>query len=222
EQPILLARSAQMAQLLMDHGADIHAGSKMWKHTGENALAFASMRGDKPLISFLLAHGFDVNSGGDGSPIVEAAEYADVETVRLLLQHGAKVGPNSPGEGALWLAIASQNSDSAQLLLKYGAAVNVKGEDTPLAEAANQDDVETARELLERGADVNADKGAALLAACESCDEDLVEMLLEHGANPNVQTSDGSTAIQRVRANEDPPGDADDIVALLKKHGAKR
>ena len=125
EPPILLARSAKMAQLLLEHGADIHADSKMRKHAGENALSYASMRGDKGLISFLLAHGFDANSGGDGYPIVEAAHYADVETVRLLLQHGAKVGPNSPGEGALWLAIASQNSDSAQLLLKYGAAVNV-------------------------------------------------------------------------------------------------
>jgi len=220
EPPILLARSANMAQLLLEHGADIHAGSKMRKHAGENALSYASMRGDKPLISFLLAHGFDVNS--HGYPIMEAALYADVATVRLLLLRGAKVGPNSPGEGALWLAIASHHSDSAQLLLKYGAAVNVKGEDPPLVEAAHQDDLEVARELLERGADANAGRGAALLAACESCDEDLVEMLLEHGADPTIRSEDGTTAIQAAKASADPPEDAGGIIALLKKYGAKR
>ena len=137
------------------------------------------------------------------------------------MKHGAKVGLKSPGADALTLAIAEQHFDSAKLILRYGAAVNAK-DSAPLGEAARQDNVEIVLELLKRGADVNAGKGEALIAACESCDEDLVEVLLEHGANPNVRSDDGETAMQTATKNADPRSDADGIVALLKKHGAKR
>jgi len=220
---ILNARDPGMARLLLEHGADIHAVAKHGKREGENRLNFACIEGDTKMALFLLEHGLTPNSGGEySSPIDEAAEYGNAGVVRLLLQHGAKVGPRSQGARALWLALAESHFDSAKLLLQYGSAVNAK-EDSPLTEAASQDDsVEIVRELLKRGADVNADKDAPLFAACESCDEDLVEMLLEHGADPTVRSDDGTTAIQLVRENEDPPGDAEGVVALLKEYGAKR
>lgn len=95
-------------------------------------------------------------------------------------------------------------------------------EDSPLTEAARQDDLEIALELLQHSAAPNGEKGAALLEACESCDEDLVEALLEHGAHPNVQTPDGDTAIPLALRNADPRSDADVIVSLLKQYGARR
>jgi ankyrin repeat protein len=229
EAPILYVKSLKMAKLLLGLGADIHAVQNWGKRSGENALNFACIDGNTEVALFLLEHGLNVNSGGEfSSPIDQAAEYGGFQTVRLLLQHGAKVGPGSPGADALWLAIAEQHFDSAKLLLQYGAAVNPRlatpRSDTeyPLAEAARQDNADMALDLLKHGADVNAGNGEALLEACESCDEDLVEMLLEHGANPNIQSQDGTTAIQAARESADPPEDADGIVALLKRYGAKK
>ncbi|MCW3053522.1 MAG: Ankyrin repeat protein 17 [Chthonomonadales bacterium] len=222
DSPMLYVRSPQVAKLLLAHGADLHAVCRSGKFEGRNALDFACTRGDAQAVTFLIEHGFNVNPAGEyGGPLCAAVGYGGIETVRVMLKHGAKVGPNSPGEGALAEAIAGMNDDIALLLLRYGAAVNTK-EDPPLTAAAEQDDLEMARELLLRGAKANADKGKALLAACESCDEDLVEMLLEHGANPNVRSWDGSTAIQIARYSADPPSDADGIIALLKRYGVKR
>ena len=64
--------------------------------------------------------------------------------------------------------------------------------------------------------------GGALLTACRECDEDLVDLLLQHGADPTVRESDGITAIQTAQQNADQPRDADGIIALLKEYGAKR
>jgi len=231
EPPILCVRvgNTQMARLLLKHGADLQAGEKRGKREGENVLNFACIAGDTKAILFWIHLGIDANIGYEYfSPIDEAAEYGDYDSVQLLLEHGAKVGPNSPGEKALWLAIAEQHFASAKLLLQYGAAVNPRpgsadsGTYFPLTEAAAQDSPEMALELLKRGANANAGSGEALLTACGSCDEDLVEILLEHGANPNVRSWEGSTAIQIARYSADPPSDADGIVALLKRYGARR
>jgi len=220
--PMLYVRSPHVAKLLLAHGADLHAICRSGNYEGHNALDFACTRGDAEAVTFLIEHGCSVNPvGDDAGPISAAVGYGGIETVRVLLNHGAKVGPKSPGEGALAVAIAGMKDDIARLLLRYGAVVNTK-EDPPLTAAAEQDNLEMARELLQRGARANADKGKALLAACESCDEDLVELLLEHGADPTVRSDDGKTAIQLVRENEAPQGDAEGVVALLKEYGAKR
>jgi len=222
EPSILYAQSPGIAKLLLKHGADLQGVRMRGKRSGENALNFACIKGDTEMAAFLIERGLDVNTGGEyASPINEAATYGNVETVRLLLKHGAKVGLKSSGADALTLAIAEQHFESAKLIVRYGAAVNAK-DSAPLGEAARQDNVEIVLELLKRGADVNAGKGEALIAACESCDEDLVEVLLEHGANPNVRSDDGKTAMQTAKESADPPSDADGIITLLKKYGAKR
>lgn len=225
EEPMAFAESPEMADLLLKHGADPHAERRAGHYSGENALNLACVAGNARMVAYLIAHGFVINRGDaddDRSPIDEAAEYADAKTVRLLLQHGAKVGPCSPGANALWLAIAESHFDSAKLLLAHGADVNT-GIDPPLLAAAQQDDsVEIVRELLAHGADANVGNGAALFYACESCDEDLVELLLEHGANPNGYRANGKTAMQIAVRNAITPSDVDGIVALLKQYGAKQ
>ncbi len=216
--PLLFVKSPEVASLLLEHGANIHAVVLHGKRESENALNLACIDGATKVIPFLIAHGLDVNTPG---AMDQAAEYGGFETVRLLLQHGAKVGPKSPGADALYFAISEQQFGSARLLLRYGASVNAK-DGRPLTEAVAQGDAGMVLELLKRGADVNAGNGEALLAACFECDEDLVDILLQHGADPTVRASDGMTAIQTAKQTAEDPGDADGIVALLKEYGAKR
>jgi len=224
ESPLVFAHRPEMAALLLAHGADRRAVVLEGKRGGENVLALACHNNEMQMVKFWIAHGIEINSGHAAyydSPIVEAARYGDVSMVRLLLEHGAKVGPQSPGAHARWLAIAESASESAGLILHHGAAVNSK-ENSPLVEAALQDDYDIAQELLERGADATAEHGMALLYACEACDEDLVALLLKHGVNPNARTDEGMTPAQLAKENADPPEDADRIIALLKRYGAKR
>ena len=65
-------------------------------------------------------------------------------------------------------------------------------------------DVETARLLLEAGANVNEstpEQGSALLVAAASGREDLALFLLEKGANPNVADRYGITPLHQAARN---------------------
>src|SRR4051812_935955 len=99
----------------------------------------------------------------------------------------------------------------------------------PLGLACFFGHVDTARLLLERGTDVNAlarnehIQTAAIHAAAASGDTgsdestryELVKLVLEHGADPNLEQGGGFRAIDAARQN----GDAR-VEALLLEHGA--
>ena len=89
--------------------------------------------------------------------------------------------------------------------------------------------MDAARLLLERGADVNAVarnehiQTAAIHAAAASGDTgsdestryELVKLVLEHGADPNLEQGGGFRAIDAARQNGD-----ERVEALLLEHGA--
>jgi ankyrin repeat protein len=99
----------------------------------------------------------------------------------------------------------------------------------PLGLACFFGHTDAARLLLDRGADVNAlarnehIQTAAIHAAAASGDAgsdettryELVELVLEHGADPNLEQGGGFRAIDAARQN----GDAR-VEALLLEHGA--
>jgi ankyrin repeat protein len=90
--------------------------------------------------------------------------------------------------------------------------------------------VDAARLLLERGADVNAlsrndrIQTAAIHAAAASGDAgseestryELVKLVLEHGADPNLEQAGGFRAIDAARQNGDEP-----VEQLLLQHGSR-
>jgi ankyrin repeat protein len=70
--------------------------------------------------------------------------------------------------------------------------------DSDLVLAAQDGDQETARKVLDKGADVNAKSGgmtAALILASQNGHEGVVELLLAKGADPNAKTKSGDTAL---------------------------
>jgi hypothetical protein len=73
---------------------------------------------------------------------------------------------------------------------------------TLLHYAAMMDDLGMARFLLGRGANVNAlakFNMTPLLQACKSISTSVIPVLLEHGADPNLKTESGYTALQFIR-----------------------
>ena len=59
------------------------------------------------------------------------------------------------------------------------------------------ENIECVKELLMAGADVNATDGVdtALVVACEKGNEAIVKMLLDNGADVNLEARDGRTAL---------------------------
>jgi ankyrin repeat protein len=115
-----------------------------------------------------------------------------------------------------------------ELLDEDPTRANAFGDDGfhPLGLACFFGHVDAARLLLERGADVNALStnehvqtaaihAAAAAAGDETTRYELVELALEHGAEPNLPQGGGFRAIDAARQN----GDAR-VEQLLLEHGA--
>src|SRR5438477_1212571 len=126
-------------------------------------------------------------------------------------------------------AACGQTERIRELLDNDPSLANAFGEDGfhPLGLACFFGHLEAARLLLERGADVNAlsrnehVQTAAIhaAAAAESKDEttryELVNLALEHGADPNLPQGGGFRAIDAARQNGDTR-----VEQLLLEHGA--
>lgn len=122
---------------------------------------------------------------------------------------------------ALHIALLRRRFDMIELLLDYGADINMRcpGVEPLLYTCVdNREKVETARNLLRHGAYVNAcnDQGdTALHSATFAGNVEMIEMLLQTGANPNAAGYGGNTALHIAGID----GCAQ-IFTILLRHGA--
>ena len=129
---------------------------------------FVSMR-TVIMLSALLAAGCQSRPGVGRDDLTFAVREGDVAQVRALLAKGAD--PNRPAGVNDW---------------------------PPLMHAVHKNQLGTAEALLELGADVN--KGGPegmtpLMMAAGYGNDDMVELLLRHHADPYVKTTDGAGAL---------------------------
>jgi ankyrin repeat protein len=179
--------------------------------TGDTPLAKAVKAGDVQGVRALLKSGADANArSGDGStPLLWAAHRGNLEIARALV--AAKASVDAANDyGVTPLLQASRTGDAAmvELLLRAGAnpsKAHPEGE-TPLLAASRTGSVPTVRLLLARGVDVNAAEGfqrtTPLMWAAAEGHRDVVDLLLEAGADPNKQ---GHITSLSARHNADHP-----------------
>ncbi len=144
---------ADVAKVLLEHGADVHARSSF----GETALNLASRSGR--LVRVLLRAGADLEARvhNGGTPLSGAASTDDVRVLHALLEAGANIEPrNDSGSTPLLGAVLGGNIRAAMMLLEYGADLHARCEHhTALSLAALGGHTEMIRFLIERGLDVN-------------------------------------------------------------------
>ena len=128
------------------------------------------------------------------SPVADAAQSGDIESVRELLRTGADVNA-AQGDGmtALHWAAQSGSAELASLLLYGGANVEPTtrlGGHTPLHMASHRGATDVVRVLLDAGSDpdrLTTTGVAPLHLAAESGVRATVEALLLHGAEVDVR-----------------------------------
>ncbi len=153
--PFLVAASypgsVPVLQLLLDHGADLHAKDRI----GVHALGRATLSADVEVVRFLVEHGCDPNEPGYGSTVRYARQY--LPSLEYLLSKGAKVEKDALSQSAHW-----QNPQLLAQWIDRGADVNAATgpyHRTALmtAAASEQAGAATVRLLLEKGANPNAE-----------------------------------------------------------------
>jgi uncharacterized protein len=234
------ADDLELADLLIRAGAGVNAANDL----GVTPLWTASLNGSPAMVRRLLEAGANANAAlllGE-TPVMVAARSGNPEVVELLLARGANPNARAArGQDALMWAVAQKHADVVKVLLAHGADIHARsnvwsqvmavpphglpeynreiphGGDTALMFAARVGDLESAKLLVAAGAKVN-DRDAwgvsATVLAAQSGYGDLVEFLLENGADANAAAA-GFTALHEAIMRRD-----EKIVSALLAHGA--
>ncbi|CAD7701476.1 unnamed protein product [Ostreobium quekettii] len=162
-----------------------------------------------------------VDDRGDTALII-AADYGQVAVMRVLLDAGADINHQGQiGSTALWAAVSMDQEESVLFLIREGADVELRSDDgaTPLQIAAEDGNLRLVRALLDGGADVDGryymTGETPLIGATFRLHADVVDLLLERGANVEARTSFGYTSLHIAAAQG-----ALDIFKVLVDAGA--
>lgn len=115
---------ADITEVLLMHGADIHARSQ---NTMTNHPLHAATAGkNDETVALLLARGADPNTQQEGGwvPLHEAAMFGRLALAKMLLAHGAQVNiKNNDGTSPLALALEKGHGEVAEFLQQHGGVV---------------------------------------------------------------------------------------------------
>jgi ankyrin repeat protein len=230
----------ETAARLIRSGADVNAANDL----GATPLWIASQNGGQALVKTLLDAGANPNAAllAGETPMMVAARAGYAGIVEQLIAKGADVNKRAArAQTALMWAVAQKHPEVVKVLLARGADVQARsdtwtlvmavpphgylpynraiphGADTALLFAARVGDLESAKLLVAAGANVNDHDAwgvSATVLAAHSGFRDLVEFLLEKGADPN-QAEAGFTALHEGIMRRD-----EEMVAALLDHGA--
>jgi len=199
--------SASMVKRLLDAGANPNLALL----SGETPLMVASRSGSAPVAELLIAKGANLNAAGTRkqTALMWAVAQKHPEVVKVLLARGANVHARS----ATWSDVEAVPPHG---YLPYNRAFP-KGNDTALMFASLVGDLASARLLVAAGANVNDTDAwgvSATAMAAHSKFEELVEFLLEKGANASADEA-GFSAIHPAIMHR-----STRMVRALLEHGA--
>jgi len=187
---------AESTAALIRAGANIN----LKNNYGVTPLALAAQQGSAAVLDLLLKAGAKPNDpvnfvNAGETPLMSAARSANVDAVKVLARAGADVNARETwsGQTALMWAAAEGDHAMASALLELGGDLRARsnGGTTPFMFAVRKGDMHTVQAMLAAGADVNdkrpGDFATPLLVAIINGHEDLVDLLLDKGADPNAE-----------------------------------
>jgi ankyrin repeat protein len=232
--------AVESADLLIRAGANVNAANDL----GATPLWMAGVNGSAAMVRRLLDAGANPNLAlllGE-TPLMAASRSGNPDVVTQLIDKRANVNARGPrGQTALMWAVAEEHPDVVKVLLARGADIHARSEvwsevmaapphgkpeynrliphggDTALLFAARVGDLASAKLLLAAGANVNdADAWgvSAMVLAAHSGFTEMVELLLDKGADANAE-GPGFTALHEAIMRRD-----EQMVNALLAHGA--
>ena len=178
----VVARDAAAVERLLAAGADANARVRMY----DTVLSIALNNPDRTIVDLLLQAGANPNTRtiADVTVLMEAVQTGDSALVARLLQAGG----NARATGLASAAAAAGSLPLLRLLASAGANVR-EHNDQPLRSAVGRNgSIDVVRFLLERGANpraMDSNGRNALGGAVAFSNPDIVDLLLDSGADPN-------------------------------------
>ena len=228
ETPVMVAGrsgSPAVVELLAAKGANVNARAAR----GQTALMWAVAQKHPDVVKVLLANGADIHARSDSWTEVMAVPPHGYLEYNRAIPHG--------NDTALMFAARVDDLASAKLLVAAGA--NVNDEDawgvSAVVLAAHSGFTDVVKFLLEKGATANSDRAGftALHEAIMRRDENLVKVLLDHGADANLPVRSWTPTRRSSRDFNFPPEligatpfwlaarfTEPEVMRLLVKHGA--
>jgi quinoprotein dehydrogenase-associated probable ABC transporter substrate-binding protein len=214
----VLAFDKDRVAFLLSKGADINKRDNQ----GYTPLLTAVRNRNSEIAGMLLERGADPNlPDSDGvSPLVHAINRNHVPSIKLLIAKGAdKEAHNAQGYTPLEIAIGDEKLFAAQALIESGVGINEASgaqKITPLMLIASKlspqgrvthlasgpTPIEIARELIAKGADINAKSATGvtpLMIAAGHNNAPMIGLLLSKGAVPDAKNNSGKTALDIAR-----------------------
>lgn len=210
--------SIQKVRLLIERGANVNARSSALGRTP--LLIAAGSPGAVEMLALLLARGADLRArdAAGFSALAVAMQAGDIEVVRFLVDRGLDPKDEVPA-AALRAVYGRPRPALVEYLMSRGLRI--------LPDALTGPSGWQSPELLQRwmaqGADVNARAGAYNVtplmraASSETASAKALQLLLERGADPNAETTEGETPLDWAVLR----GDRERIV-VLEQYGATR
>lgn len=200
--------SVLIVEALLEAGADPNQ-----KIDGESILYRAVENENTELVSLLLSSGADIETGtNDETPLSRAVFYEYPEIVKLLIDNGAEVEQKDKnGVTMMGLACERGRHEVVEALIAGGADVNASNyydDHRPLYYAIRSRDLDTVKSVVLAGAELNyrsADDygNTPLHQAVDYGEEEIVSLLMAHGANPGIRRShDDRTPLDIAKRNK--------------------
>ncbi|KAL3728073.1 hypothetical protein ACJRO7_032771 [Eucalyptus globulus] len=169
---------------------------------GETPLIHAARQGHTDTAKYLLERGAnpDIPSDLGVTALHHSAGIGDIELLKFILSKGVDIDSQSDAGTPLIWAAGHAQPDAVKVLLEHHANPNAETDDniTPLLSSVAAGSVECLKLLIQAGASVNISAGGAtpLHIAADNGNPEIINCLLDAGADPNIMDEDGLKPIQ--------------------------
>ena len=195
----------EIAALLLEAGANIEASDRA-KRFADTPLTRCVVNSDESCLRWLLARGANPNGRADNQglyPLAVACLYGNLSKVKILLEAGAHIDAGKQERMTpLAVALQQQHTEVARHLIHSGADVNAACEPqhAPLYQAVRSRLHGLSEVLLDAGAAPDLlckqeVKKTPLMVAIEQYDSELIELLLDRGADMHRKDHKGRSAL---------------------------
>lgn len=179
----------------------MHNDLNVIDNSDQSFLHYAASENKPDIIRLLIAHGAHVNlCTVYSTPLMNAAAYNRCEAIKILLDCGADINQKRPdGLTALHIAARTNSRDALVLLLACEAQINA----------------------------TNNNQTTALTHAIAQVKYNVAQFLITHGADVNIKTSYGMSALafavqnKRNERDKEKVKEHQEIIDLLIAHGAR-